>query len=241
MNISATITKQVAKIPSGIIFSSRDFFSNPNSMGAVSAMFSRLASKGIIKRFSKGKYFKPTEGMFGEIPLKENEILNSILRENGKITGYLTGNVAYNVMGLTTQISNEYIIATYGFRKPLQKGRIKARFVRAYANIEENNIPLLQLLDSIKDIKSIPGVETNTALELIKIKLQALSLNEVKLLTQIALNYPPATRALTGALLELLKFDTLSKKLFNSLNFLSKYKFSINEKILPNKNKWKIE
>jgi|GEM_PF-5844362 len=177
----------------------------------------------------------------GEIPLKENEILNSILRENGKITGYLTGNVAYNVMGLTTQISNEYIIATYGFRKPLQKGRIKARFVRAYANIEQNNIPLLQLLDSIKDIKSIPGVETNTALELIKIKLQALSLNEVKLLTQIALNYPPATRALTGALLELLKFDTLSKKLFNSLNFLSKYKFSINEKILPNKNKWKIE
>ncbi len=241
MNTSALITKQVEKIPSGIIFSSRDFFLKPNSMEAVSATFSRLASKGIIKRFSKGKYFKPTEGMFGEVPLQENEILNSILKENGKILGYLSGTVAYNKMGLTTQISNEYTIATYEFRKPIQKGRIRAKFVKAYADIEENNIPLLQLLDSIKDINNIPGIDANAALELIKIKVKALALKEVKALTQLALKYPPATRALTGALLELLEYPTLSKKLLMSLNFLSKYKLGLIEKTLPNRNNWKIE
>jgi hypothetical protein len=241
MSIAETITNQIESIKPGILFSYRDFKVAPNTMEAMAATFSRLTSKGIIRRFAKGRYFKPQEGMFGEVPLKENQIIESIIKDNDNLTGYLTGAIAYNKMGLTTQIANEYTIAAYEFRKPIQKGRIKARFVKAYCDITETNIPLLQLLDAIKDIRSIPGTETNTALELIKIKVKKLSLTEQKTLSRLALNYPPSVRALTGAVFELLNNKKASEKLYKSLNFLSKYILGIKEKVLPNRDKWKIE
>ena len=137
-------------------------------------------------------------------------------------------------------MSNEYTIATYEFRKPYQKGRIKAKFVKAYCDITESNIPLLQLLDAFKDIRSIPGTETNNALELLKLKVEKLSLSEQKKLAQLALNYPPATRALLGAVLEGGNDKKISEKLYKSLNPLSKYTLEIKESALPNKDKWKI-
>lgn len=241
MSISETITNQIESLEAGTLFSYRDFKVAPDNMEAMAATLSRLASKGIIKRFDKGKFFKPKNGAFGEVPLKENQILRSMLKKNGCLTGYLTGAAAYNSLGLTTQIANEYTIAAYEFRKPFQKGRIKVRFVKAYCDITETNIPLLQLLDAIKDIRSIPGTETNTALKLIKIKVEKLSLTEQKKLSGLALNYPPSVRTLTGAVLELLNNKKASEKLYKSLNFLSKYMLGINEKALPNRGKWKIE
>jgi hypothetical protein len=66
---------------------------------------------------------------------------------------FLTGTTAYNRLGLSTQIANEYVIAVYELRKPFNNGRIKALFVKAYAEITENNISLLQLLDAMKEIR----------------------------------------------------------------------------------------
>lgn len=241
MSIAAIITKRIENISPGELFSYRDFKMPLDKIEAMGAALSRLASKGIIKRFEKGKYFKPEQGMFGEVPLEEGQILKNLLKENGSRIGYITGAVAYNQMGLTTQISNEYIIAVYDLRKPLKKGRVKARFVKTYSEITESNIPLLQLLDAIKDIRIIPATGTNTALELIKGKLKRLSLSNQKKIAQLALNYPPATRALVGAMFELLGDNSAANKLYKTLNPLSKYNFGIEEKKLPNKNKWKIE
>lgn len=241
MTVAKNISNQIQKLEPGILFSYQDFKVAPNTMEAMAAALSRLASKGVIKRFGRGKYFKPKEGAFGAVPLQENQIIESIIKDNGILTGYLTGSAAYNKMGLTTQMSNEYTIATYEFRKPYQKGRIKARFVKAYCDITESNIPLLQLLDAFKDIRSIPGTETNNALELLKLKVEKLSLSEQKKLAQLALNYPPATRALLGAVLEGGNDKKASEKLYKSLNPLSKYMLGIKDSILPNKDKWKIK
>lgn len=240
MSVAETITNQIESIKPGTLFSYRDFKAAPNTMEAMAAALCRLASKGIIRRFEKGKYFKPQEGRFGQVPLKENQIIESIIKDNGKWTGYLTGAAAYNKMGLTTQIASEYTIAAYQFRKPVKKGRIKVRFVKAYCDITATNIPILQLADAIKDIRSIPGTETNTALEIIKVKIEKLSLTGQNKLGRLALNYPPSVRALTGAVLELLNNKQASEKLYKSLNYLSKYILGINEKALPNRDKWKI-
>ena len=211
-------------------------------MEAMAAAFSRLASKGVIKRFARGKYFKPQKGIFGEVPLKENQILESVLRVKGKLTGYMTGAVVYNQMGLTTQMANQYTIASDKFRKPIQQGRINIRFVKTYSDIIEKDIPLLQLLDAVKDINSIPGIESNAALELIKIKLRELPLDQQKKLGQLVLNYPPAVRALIGAMLELnFPDNSIVNRLYTSLNLLSKYSVGIKKNTLPNRDKWRIE
>ncbi|MGQ0829198.1 MAG: DUF6088 family protein [Bacteroidota bacterium] len=241
MNIAATINKQIEIIEPGKLFSYRDFKLPDDRMVAIANTLSRLASKGIIKRFKKGKYFKPKQGMFGEMSLSQSQILESLLKENGNRVGYITGTMAYNQMYLTTQIPNEYVIATYEQRRPIQNGGFKARFVKAYSEITENNIYLLQLLDAIKDIQVIPATGANTALKLIKGKLKTLPLSEQKKLTELALNYPPATKALLGAMFELMRNKSAADKLYKTLNPLSKYKIGIEGELLSNKNKWKIE
>ena len=50
--------------------------------------------------------------------LQFNQILEYILNENGNLIGYVTGTTAYNRMGLSTQFSTEYTIATTEFQKP---------------------------------------------------------------------------------------------------------------------------
>lgn len=241
MSVAETISKQIEGFRPGTLFSYKDFEVSANGFEAVAAALSRLNSEGIIKRFNKGRYFKPQKGAFGEVPLKENQILDSILKKNNRLIGYLTGTAAYNKLGLTTQIANEYTVAAYEFRKPIKRGRIKIKFVKTYCNIIEKDIPSLQLLDAIKDIRNIPGTEPSAALELIKVKLKGLSLSEQKNLVGLVLNYPASTRALTGATLELLNNKSASEELFKSLNPLSKFKLGIKEKVLPNRSKWKIE
>ncbi len=242
MNIAATITKQIEIIEPGKLFSYRDFKLPADRMVAMANTLSKLVSKGIIKRFEKGKYFKPKQGMFGEVPLAQSQILQSILKENGNRVGYVTGTMAYNQMSLTTQIPNEYVIATNELRRSIKKEGVRIRFVKAYSSeITDNNIDLLRLLDAIKDIRVIPATGTNTALELIKGKLKRLSLNEQKEIVRLVLNYPPSTKALVGAMFELMGNNLGADKLYKTLNPLSKYKIGIDEKKLPNKNKWKIE
>lgn len=241
MSTIENITNRINSIQDGVLFSYSDFKFSADSMDAMAAAFSRLAAKGKIKRFGKGKYYKPKKGTFGEVPLSENQILNSILKKNDKLTGYITGTFAYNSLGLTTQIPNEYIVATSNLRKPIVLGRIKVRFVKSYCEVEENNIPLLQLLDAMKDFKNIPGTNSDSVIELLKIKLKNLSPSEWKRIIQMAINYPPSTRALLGALMELSAKDGLALKLYKSLNPLSSYNLNISSKILPNKEKWKIE
>ena len=56
---------------------------------------------------------------------------------------------------------------------------------------------------------------------------------------KIALEYPPRTRALLGAILENLGENTI--KLEESLNPLSEYKIGISKEILPTIEKWNIK
>ena len=78
------------------------------------------------------------------------------------------------------------------------------------------------------------------ALDLLKLKIEKLSITERNKVARLALSYPPATRALLGALLEVVSSRNASEKLYKSLNPLSKYALGIKESVLPNKDKWKI-
>jgi hypothetical protein len=56
----------------------------------------------------------------------------------------------------------------------------------------------------------------------------------------LALKYPPATRALLGALLDQLQQMGATETLFKSLNPITKYKLTGAVKALSNTEKWNI-
>jgi len=63
----------------------------------------------------------------------------------------------------------------------------------------------------------------------------------LKKVVRLALNYPPATRALSGALLEDVGNSSASEVLYKSLNKLSKFNLYISKKSLSNIDKWNIK
>jgi hypothetical protein len=59
-------------------------------------------------------------------------------------------------------------------------------------------------------------------------------------MVRLALKYPPATRALLGALLDELKKDSLTLSLYKTLNPITKYKLPGLNKALSTTEKWNI-
>jgi len=59
-------------------------------------------------------------------------------------------------------------------------------------------------------------------------------------MVRLALKYPPATRALLGALLEALQQSQATESLFKSLNPITKYKLTGATKALSTTEKWNI-
>ena len=92
----------------------------------------------------------------------------------------------YNKLCLTTQVSNTVQIGKNQVRPNFKREPYTITFVKQKNIITKDNIPLFQVLYAIRYIKDFED-------------------KEIKRLVRLALIYPPATRALLGALLEQLQ------------------------------------
>jgi hypothetical protein len=119
-------------------------------------------------------------------------------------------------------------------------GNLIIKPAKSYVTITKKNVPLLQLLDVIKDFKNIPDMDKKKGVSFLKEKIENLSDEDKEKLTNFAKAYPPKVRALLGAILEVLSFDQLSESLKETINFLSSYEFGISEKTLPSVSNWNI-
>lgn len=59
----------------------------------------------MLRRISKGRYYKPGKSRFGELLPSESEIVKDFLEKDGKVVGYIMGTRAFAALALTTQIS----------------------------------------------------------------------------------------------------------------------------------------
>ncbi|WP_212634805.1 hypothetical protein [Runella slithyformis] len=71
--------------------------------------------------------------------------------------------------------------------------------------------------------------------------LKSLSEKDTTTIIRLALKYPPATRALLGAMMDELQWTNLAEPLYKSLNPLTKYPLTGAKKALSTPEKWNIE
>jgi len=200
-----------------------------------------MASSGKIVKLAKGKFYKPETSTFGNLQPSLYQIVKDLLEDNGKVTGYLTGYSIYNQLGLTTQVSSTIQIGKNEKRPYLKRERYTISFIKQRNTITRENIPLLQILDAIRYIKKIPDTTNSAAAKRLLAIILELNENQTVALARLALKYPPATRALTGALLQEIGKTSLTEALRNSLNPITTYKLSgISNTILSTKN-WNIQ
>jgi hypothetical protein len=240
MRISEFIAFTINRLPKGYVFTYSNFTTEANQKEAVIKALNRMVASGKIAKLSKGKYYKPENTPFGDLQPQQTQVVKDLLEENGKITGYLTGYSIYNQLGLTTQVSNTIQIGKNQVRPSFKRERYIIAFVKQKKIITKENIPLLQVLDAIRYIKKIPDTSIEVSCKRLLAIVKKFTAKEINTLVRLALKYPPATRALLGALLEQLQQIGATEPLFKSLNPITKYKLSGAAKTLSTTAKWNI-
>lgn len=240
MKITDYIADSIDRLPRGYVFTYIDFMGEVKSKEAVIKALNRMVSAGRINKLSKGKYFKPEKTAFGELAPPQYQIVKDLLEEEGKVTGYLTGYSIYPKLGLSTQIGNLIQIGKNEVRPEFKRGRYKISFVRQRNTITKENIPLLQILDAMRYIKKIPDATiSGSCLRFIEL-ISYLDESELKTLVRLSKKYPPAPRALLGAILEQLERTQFLNTLRESLNPISQYKLPGADTILSTSQNWNI-
>jgi hypothetical protein len=242
MALAAEIRKRIKQLPEGKTFGYEDLCIAKEDYTTAAKALERFRKEGLIKKVSKGVFYKPEQTVFGELKPDYSELLRPYLFENGKRVAYETGTSLYNRLGLTTQLAYRVKIASRSKRININSGALKADAVKSYAEVTDNNYEMLGLLDAFKDIKRIPDCTVSQAIKRLSAIVKELNERQTESLIKNALNYPPRVRALLGAILEKngIRMKGL-EKLKESLNPLTIIKLGINESDLPVKSKWYIE
>jgi hypothetical protein len=244
LKITQYIKNKIERLPKGYVFTYDDFIGEVDSVEAVVKALNRMVDAGTIAKLSKGKYYKPEETVFGALGPDRREVVKDLLEKNGKLIGYLTGYSIYNELGFTTQVSNTIQIGRAKPRPATKRGRYKIKFIVQKNTITKENVPLLQLLDVIRYIKEIPDASIDNSCQRMIALLRERE-PDFKSLVRLVKNYPPATRALLGAILEYVSDDFINNpfnitSLKNTLNPITKYQLKISESALPTKDHWNI-
>jgi len=230
----------IDRFPRGYVFTYVDFTTEVNKKEAIIKALNRMAASGKISKLSKGKFYKPENTVFGALEPNQSQVVKDLLEEEGKTIGYLTGYSIYSQLGLTTQISNTIQIGKNTVRPKFKRERYNISFIKQKNAITKENIPLLQLLDAIRYIKKIPDCSVaNACLRFVSI-LKIMPEKDTATLVRLSQKYPPATRALLGALLEEIGVIQFQEQLQKNLNPITKYKLSGVQSVLKAAEKWSL-
>ena len=240
MKVAEKIERKINRMKEGTTFKYQQLGIDQSEYSAAAKAIERLIKKGIIKRVTTGVFYKPKQSAFGELRPREEELLKPYLFQDGKRIAYITGGLLYNRMGLTTQVPKTIKVASKVKRVTTKIGKIQVKPVKSYVDVTNENYYLLEILDALKDFKTITDIDKKSAIMLLNNKIGTLSENERSKLIRYALKYPPRATALLGAILELSKKKNGLESLKTKLNPLTTYKIGIKEEILSTAPKWNI-
>lgn len=235
------IKNTIARFPKGYVFTYADFFQKVKSEEALAKALNRLATSGTIVKLAKGKFYKPEQSPFGELPPDQYQVVKDLLSRGGKLEGYLTGLSVYHSLGLTTQVGSHIQIGKNEVRPSMKRGRYRISFVKQKNSITEENIPLLQILDALRFIKKIPDASIGRSCKTLQAIISNLGGKEQETIIRLAMKYQPARRALLGAILDDLGRGEMVEKLRKTLNPLTTYAIPGAADVLASASRWNIQ
>ena len=240
MSIAATVNRTIDRAPTGRIFGYEVFPKYRESPGAVVRAVNRSVENRRLKRVAKGRFYKPRTGALGDVPVSDEERLRDALYRNGRRAGYVTGPALYNRMGLTTQVPKTIAIAVNRATQIKDFGTIRVKLLSRRAPISDSTVPLLEILDILRDARKAPDANVARVIRTMLKRLTELTATERKKLQRLALDYYSAgTRALLGMLLTRCQKEVLPA-LRVSLNPTTRFDLGIDPDDWPESRAWNI-
>ena len=125
--------------------------SNKDNYDSVKVTINNLVKKNLVRRYTKGVYYLPKQGQFGELyPSFDEVIEKKYLVEDRKRIGYYTGIALLNNMGLTTQVPNTIEICTNletNIKRKVRVDNLEVILRKPITNITNENVHYLQFID----------------------------------------------------------------------------------------------
>lgn len=117
----------------------------------------KLTDDGVLCRFEPGVYYFPKTDIFGEqmIMSTDTVVLHKYIQRKGKRVGYYSGYMLANRMGISTQVPFTIEITSNYAPAIVREVTVKNRkyiLRRPIVEVTEENAPVLQFLDCLKDI-----------------------------------------------------------------------------------------
>lgn len=238
MTLSKQIRERVLQLKEGAVVTLADFELPMEQQPALSVTLNRLVAEGVLRRLSKGRFYREKVSIFGPLPPSETEVVKDFLVKSDKTVGYITGSQAFSMMGLTTQISSRLLVGTNKYRHPVTRGPYTVSFLLQPNPIMQDEIEMYRILDALRLVKEIPAVTPDEAVKFLMEIIGWMKEEERKHLVDLAQAYTPYVRALLGAMLELKGLPAYDLK--QRLNGVTSYKIPVTERVLPNKKEWRI-
>lgn len=233
------VKAQLDQLPSGSLVGYVDFVQEPSQFAAVAAALSRLSKAGEIIRFAKGQYYRPHLSRFGMVPPSDQAVLAVVGATTGQLVPYATGISVYNSLGLTTQVPAVITLASTRRRRNLPR---RLRTVVRPALEQVSDVPLLQWLEVLRDVRRIPDTSPDRVVMRVAKEIKQLTPAARRRLIELACQQtPPRGRALLGALLENIPNKKGAAALRQTLNPLTTYRLGVSAKVLPNRAAWHIQ
>lgn len=235
------VKSRIDTFENGFIFSYMDFDDPRINKEAIIKALNRLKEKGIIHKFSKGKFYKSDiTGNIIHAP-NESEIIKDLLEKNGQVIGYKTGWRIFNKNEKENPLSKTIFIGRNDFKPPLERGIYSIKFIVQKNKITKNNIKLLQVLDCLRMVRKIQDSSGDNLFSIIGKAVRKFNKQEKETLLEFALKYPPSTRALLTKIFEVEKIRGNMEALQESLNPISTFNKGLKEIENFFREKWGIK
>ena len=240
MSIAAAVNQTIDRAPAGRVFGYGAFAQYRQAPGAVVRAVNRCVESGRLTRAAKGRFYKPRKGALGSVPISDEERLRDVLYRNGRRGAYVTGPALYNRLGLTTQVPTTVDVAVNGASQIKDFGTMRVKLLSRRAPISDSTVPLLEVLDVLRDARKIPAADPQRVIETMTKRLATLSPADVRKLQRLALDYyNPGTKALLGMLLTRCGKEVL-RALRTSLNPTTRFPLGIDPNDWPESRAWNI-
>lgn len=173
-----------------------------SNKGAAYTSISKLKKEGVINLYSKGIYYRPQETKYGILGIDKELLIKEKYLGDNQSKGYVTGPDIWNKWGLTTQVSNRKWISQRVNRTSEDK-LLNILIVKSKAEINKDNIKVLQYLDVIDNLNKIPDTSSEKVIKkLMAIYTEQLSVYERMLMFEFAEYYTKRVQVLFGLIAE---------------------------------------
>lgn len=240
MTITATVKQTIDHIPPGTVFGYEVFEDYPSAPEAVVQAVNRCVLEQRLQRLVKGRFYTPKKGLLGPMKVSDDEILRDALFRDGRRRGYITGPALYNRMGLTTQMPRTVTVAASRASQVKDFGTLRIKFVERRTPITEATVPLLELLDILRDAKKVPDASVSRVLDAVAKRLENLTPAQLERLQRLAIDfYNASSRALLGVILEGIG-QTILPALRASINPTTRFQLELDIDSWPQARAWNI-